>query len=294
MDSDTISTLTARIDSFPTLPTVVAQVIEITANPESSARDLMGVIGPDQSLTATILKIANSAFFGLARGVSSLQQALTVLGFTEIRNVVLAKAVFSSFKNLRKDRQFDIGKFWEHSFLCGLAARTIATDLRGDSNELFVAGLIHDIGKLIVWMALPMEFYKIIDTAGSSKLMTFRAEKSILGVTHDELGMKLLTRWMFPENLVTAVGFHHRPQEAKRHSLFSLVVHISDLVAHLSEVPDGGEDDTFLKEALSHPEIIKMSRSHGLEWNSSAVEKLREKLARRKEEEAGALSLFLS
>ena len=294
MDSDPISTLAARIDSFPTLPTVVAQVIEITANPESSARDLMGVIGPDQSLTATILKIANSAFFGLARGVSSLQQALTVLGFTEIRNVVLAKAVFSSFKNLRKDRQFDIGEFWEHSFLCGLVAKTIATDLRGDSNELFVAGLIHDIGKLIVWMTLPMEFYKIIDTTGSSKLMTCRAEKSILGVAHDELGMKLLKRWMFPENLVTAVGFHHRPQEAKRHSLFSLVVHLSDLVAHVSEVPDGGEDDTFLKEALSDPEIIEMSRSHGLEWNASAVEKLREKLVRRKEEEAGTLSLFVS
>ena len=108
MDSDTISTLTARIDSFPTLPTVVAEVIEITANPESSARDLMRVIESDQSLTTAILKIANSAFFGLARGVSSLQQALTVLGFTEIRNVVLARAVFSSFKNLRKDHQFNI------------------------------------------------------------------------------------------------------------------------------------------------------------------------------------------
>ena len=294
MDSDTISTLTARIDSFPTLPTVVAQVIEITANPESSARDLMRVIESDQSLTTAILKIANSAFFGLARGVSSLQQALTVLGFTEIRNVVLARAVFSSFKNLRKDRRFNIAKFWEHSFLCGLAAKTIATDLRGDSNEFFVAGLIHDIGKLIMWMALPMEYLKIIDTAGSSKLMTCRAEKSILGVTHDELGMRLVKRWMFPENLAAAVGFHHRPHEAKKHALFSLVVHISDLVAHSSEVPDGGDDDALLHEALSEPEIIKMSREYGLEWDASAAEGLREKLVRRKEEEAGTLSLFLS
>ena len=178
--------------------------------------------------------------------------------------------------------------------MCGLAAKTIATDLRGDRNEFFVAGLIHDIGKLIMWMALPMEYLQIIDTAGSSKLMTCRTEKSTLGVTHDELGMMLLKRWMFPENLITAVGFHHRPHEAKKHALFSLVVYISDLVAHLSEAPDSGEDGALLHDALSAPEIVKMSRSHGLEWNASAVDKLREKLVRRKEEEAGTLSLFVS
>ena len=143
--------LTEKIDSFPTLPTVVTRVMQVTADPKSSTKDLLAIISPDQSLTMSILKMANSAFFGLPREISSLQQALTILGFKEIQNLVLAKAVFNSFKNIQKNGPFNINKFWEHSFLCGLLSKIIANDIKKDNNEFFVAGLIHDIGKLIIF-----------------------------------------------------------------------------------------------------------------------------------------------
>jgi len=146
MSSENIVALTACIQSFPTLPTVVNRVMEITANPESSTTELMDVIRPDISLTAVILKTANSAFFGLSRKVSTLDQAITILGFKEIRNVVIARAVFDSFKHLKKDKQFNINSFWEHSFVCGIVAKVIAQDMKYPANEFFIAGLIHDIG----------------------------------------------------------------------------------------------------------------------------------------------------
>jgi len=296
MNSNAVSILTARIDSFPTLPTVVTQVMEITADPESSAEDLMKVIIPDQSLTATILKIANSAFFGFMRKVSSLQQALMVLGFSEIRNIVLAKTMFNSFKDTKNRSGFNIRKHWEHSFECGLGAKIIAADLKHTGNEFFVAGLIHDIGKLIIYMALPMDFSKIIERTGASGFSTFQAEESVLGTTHEELGMRLLKRWLFPENLITAVGFHHHPHGAgsKELSLFPLAVYVADLLTYMIDLPDEMEADLSPEDKSLYSQILSVSRSFGIEWNESDLERLKEDLTEQKEKEAGTLSLFLS
>jgi len=116
MSSHAALTLVARIESMPTLPAVALRVMEVTADPKSSANDLMGIISPDVSLTTKILKIANSPFYGLTRGISSLKHAVTVLGFKEIRNLVISTVAFESFKNLKQNGKFDINKFWRHSF----------------------------------------------------------------------------------------------------------------------------------------------------------------------------------
>ena len=294
MESDVISTLTAKIDSFPTLPIVITRVLEITTNPESTADDLLKVISIDQSLTTTILKMANSAFFGLVREVSSLQQALMVLGFTEIRNVVLAKAVFNSFKNLKKDDKFDIRDFWEHSFTCGLAAKVIALDLKEPCNDFFVAGLIHDIGKLVIYMTFPMEFYRIIETLGPLRFKSSQEEKNILGITHDEVGTKLLKRWLFPESLIAAVGLHHCPHKALEQSLFSVVTYIADLLAHMEKLQDDDEVENSIKNECFYPEVVSFFQSRGLDWNESTLKTFRQKVAEQKENDAGTLSLLLS
>ena len=292
MSVDKISILTAKIDSFPVLPTVVGRVMKITADPNSMPRDLIQVISPDQSLTATILKMANSAYYGAVREVSSLQQALILMGFTEIRNLVLAKAVFSSFKGLKKSNIFDMREFWKHSFLCGLAARIVGTDVKGASNDFFVAGLIHDIGKLVMFMAIPDDYFKIVETTGPLKAKIFQTEKEVLGVTHDEVGMYLARRWMFPDNLMTAVGFHHRPGEATKEPLFSFVVHVADLITYLSEGQEEDPDGPALEESALFPDIIALARSQGIEWSESDLREYLARLAQAKEEEAGSFSLF--
>jgi len=152
---DMVKTLTSRIHSFPSLPAVVSKVLDVIASESSTMGDLTDVIKLDPPFSTDILRLANSAFFGRLMEVSTLKQAVSVLGFNEIRNLVLSKAVFNNFKNLTKNSQFDIRNFWEHSFLCGLAGKIIAADLHKDPNECFMAGLIHDIGKLIFYLELP-------------------------------------------------------------------------------------------------------------------------------------------
>ena len=294
MNIDKISILISKINSIPTLPTVACKVMEITADPNSSANDLMKVILPDISLSTKLLKMANSTFFGATRGVNSLQHAITVLGFKEVRNLVISAVVFESFMKIEKDGNYDIGKFWKHSFVCGLAAKIIATELKKVSNEFFVAGLIHDIGKLVIYITLPNEFLKLVKATRHLKLkfMAFETEKRVIGMTHDEVGMRLLKKWMFPESLLTAIGFHHRLQETEKKSLLPVVVHIADIFAHLYEMQTVVEVDDPLKTETLFPDIIKLAQSYEIEWDESDLNRLKQSLTESIEKEAVAFSLF--
>ncbi len=289
-----ISALTARIDTFPSLPAVVAKVLEVTAAEDSSMEDLMDVIQLDQSFSAEILKLANSPFYGRLMAVGSLKQAVSVLGFTEIRNLVLSKAVFNSFKNLKKGSQFDMKKFWEHSFLCGLAGKIIAADLKEDGNECFIAGLIHDIGKLIIYIEMPDEYSQIIEAAADQPFKSFKEEKKVLDVSHDQLGMVLLKKWMFPENLLSAVGFHHKPQKAEGQSIFSMIINAADLLSQPLKISDNEEVDMdFIKINIS-PETIKLFETHGITWDTATIIKYINELNIQKEIMADSLNLLLA
>lgn len=294
MNFDKISLLISKINSIPTLPTVACQVMEITADPNSSANDLTKVIIPDISLSTKLLKMANSAFFGATRGVTTLQHAITVLGFKEVRNLVISAVVFESFMKIEKNENYDMGKFWKHSFICGLAAKIIATEIKKASNEFFVAGLIHDIGKLVVYITLPNEFFKLVKATRHLKLkfMAFETEKKVIGMTHDEVGMRLLKKWMFPESLMTAIGFHHRLRETDKKSLLPVVTHIADIFAHLYEMQTAVEEDDPLKAETFFPDIIKLAQSYGIEWDESDLSRLQQALAESIEKEAVTFSLF--
>ena len=294
MSSQAASTLIARLQSIPTLPTVALRVMEITANPKSSANDLMDIISPDVSLTTKILKIANSPFYGLTREVSSLQHAVTVLGFKEIRNLVISTVAFDSFKNLKQDGKFDINKFWKHSFYCALAAKAIAVDLEIESNELFVAGLVHDIGKLAMYVTFPSEFMMQLEIMNPLKIKytSFEAEKDVFGMTHDEVGMKLLKKWMFPESLLTAVGYHHRPQEADKKSNFPMIVHVADILTHVYEMQDEAEEGEPFEADLFYGDAIKLSKTFGMEWDVSDLSRFQQTMAENIEKEADTIKLF--
>jgi len=294
MSSQAASTLIARLQSIPTLPTVALRVMEITANPKSSANDLMDIISPDVSLTTKILKIANSPFYGLTREISSLQHAVTVLGFKEIRNLVISTVAFDSFKNLGKNNKFDINKFWRHSFYCALAAKTIAVDMKIESSELFVAGLVHDIGKLAMYITFPGEFMMQAEIMNPLKIKytAFEAEKDVFGMTHDEVGMKLLKKWMFPESLLTAVGYHHRPQEADKKSNFPMIVHVADILTHVYEMQDEAEEGEPFEADLFYGDAIKLSKTFGMEWDVSDLSRFQQTMAENIEKEADTIKLF--
>ncbi len=233
MEHQHLSKVLKQIDSLPALPATVSKVLAVTADPESSATDLMEAILPDQSMCVTILKIANSAFFGMPRKVTTIDKAVTVLGFNEVHNIVLGKAVFNSFQKIAPENQKTIQDFWDHSFSCGLAAKILAEDLDCSPSQLFIAGLIHDIGKLAILLALPDVYIPMLELTGLQRIQSHQAEKVTFGITHEEVGYRLLNRWLFPEQLVNAVGFHHHPRDCGKNTLIPLLVQLSDALSIL-------------------------------------------------------------
>ncbi len=239
MSTSNLDAIYGQIDALPSLPAIVTNVLQVTGDPESSANDLMQAILPDQSMCATILKIANSAFFGLPRQVGTLEKAVMVLGFHEVKNIVLGKAVFNSFKELNINNKKSIDSFWEHSFTCGLAAKILAERINLAPSEMFIAGLIHDIGKLAMLLTFPNIYSHLLQTSTGNRRHNREKEVELFFISHDEVALRILKRWLFPTRLIEAVGFHHHPQKSAQHQLLSIVVEMADNIAIIFHGPGG-------------------------------------------------------
>jgi HD-like signal output (HDOD) protein len=233
----------------------------------------MQAILPDQSMCVAILKIVNSAFFGSPRQISSIEEAVIVLGFLEIRNIVLTQAVFSSFQKFRHISKPRIDTLWQHSLTCGLAAKMIADRTAGYSpSHLFIAGLIHDIGKLTLLMAYP-NYSPASEVSGHLALTSTAEEKAQFGISHDQVGMRLLNRWLFPEQLCAATGSHHHPASAPDNAAFPLLIQMADILSHAihSEEMTKGRDVLDLIDNLT-PDSTPLWSRYNLHWQEEDIE----------------------
>lgn len=221
----------ATIETLPALPATVTNVLAVTADPESTADDLMKAILPDQTMCSAILKVANSAFFGIPREVATLQRAVVILGYEEIRNIVIGKAIFSSFPSLGKENRQNVGLFWEHAFTCGLASKIIADHYKLSASEFFVAGLLHDIGKLAMLTTFPEEYPLLRELTNLEMLNSTAEEEATYSINHAQVGKSLTKKWLLPEQLVTAAGYHHQPHLATNHKLYPMVVQLADTLS---------------------------------------------------------------
>lgn len=284
-----------QVDSLPALPGTVSNVLAVTANPESSVEDLVHAILPDQAMCATILKIANSAFFGMPREVSNMDKAVTILGFNEIFNIVLGKAVFNTFRKITKLDKEIVDRFWYHSFSCGLAAKILADEFRYPSSEFFISGLIHDIGKLAFFIARPDEYIHILELEGIDQLQCNKLEIDTFGTDHEQVGYYLLTRWLFPYNLLSGVGFHHRPEQCSSNSRHALIIQLSDALSLLSTVQGKTQKKDLLPQLLTLlPESEKMWQQHRLVINEEQLQKWLSLLYESLEKDSGILNIFSS
>jgi putative nucleotidyltransferase with HDIG domain len=295
MTNRNFSTILRQIDSFPALPTTVSAVMAVTGNPNSSARELMRAILPDQAMCSTILKIANSAFFGLSRKVATIDKAVIVLGFDEIRNVVLGKAIFSSFQKLNKNNKENIALFWEHSFTCGLAAKIIAEDLGLSPSELFVAGLLHDIGKLALLLIFPVAYQLLVELSEPHKFRTAHEEQKLYATSHDQVGMMLLNRWMLPEQLLMAAGYHHQPELAPGLRVYPIIVQMADMLTLMHCNPDRLDPaDVVTIFADFLPESTQLWLDNGLPWNPGQVGKWFAELIESRKNDQAVLDILTS
>ena len=246
-------------------------------------------------MCATILKLANSAFFGMPRTVATMDKAVTVLGFNEVHNIVLGKAVFNSFLDLSFINKLAMDTFWNHSFTCGLAAKILAEDLNCCPSELFIAGLIHDIGKLALFHVRPEEYLEILEQTGKNHSHCKEMEIEKVGMDHEQVGIYLLTRWLFPDTLLSAVGFHHRPEENHTNPLYAAIIQISDILSLLASPKNEARDTPLLPQLLKNlPLGESIWQKNKININEKQLQKWMTSLYKSTEKDSGILNIFTS
>lgn len=201
------------IGDLATLPEVTIKIIEIVEDPKSTARDLHAVIKHDPALSVKVLKVVNSAFYGLPGQVASVDRAIILLGLSAVKNISIAASIARLFKGKRISEQFSAADLWRHSVAVAVAARSLAKCSPHPvmSDEVFVAGLIHDIGTLVERQSFSDEFTEVIQHCSDGDEDFLECEREIIGADHQAFGVGLTTKWKFPRHLRAAVGFHHNP-----------------------------------------------------------------------------------
>jgi putative nucleotidyltransferase with HDIG domain len=251
-----LNRIIAGIDDLPTLPRTVLKITELVNDPKSSAKDLAKVITDDQILTARLLKLVNSSFYGLPQRISTVTGAIVLIGFDAIRNLLLTTSVFDLFAGKNKINQQKQEQFWDHSLGCAVGAKVIGNYLRYDNiEELFVAGLLHDIGKIVEMMFQPDEFSKVAAAISRENILMIRAEIRILGYSHAEIGKLLAEKWNLPSKLVQIIAHHHQPTDAGSFAIEAAIVHLADIFCRALNMGSGGDNkmpslDRFAWESL--------------------------------------------
>ncbi len=219
------------------LPEIYIRVSQILEDPNHNARQLGDIISHDPALTARILRIVNSAYYSLASKIELVSRAVSVIGEDDLRNLVLATSAVDTFKRI-PNQLIDIDLFWRHSVHTGIVSRLLSKHcniLHGE--RLFVAGMLHDIGKLVLYFKEPELSQKVLIAAADSDGQLFRSEKEIIGFTHGDVGAALIDAWKLSDTLREVVAFHHTPLKAKSHRMEASIVHIANCIVNALE-PD--------------------------------------------------------
>jgi HD-like signal output (HDOD) protein len=231
------------ISSIPTLPVVIDKITRLLQNPKTSAEEIGKAITTDQALASKVLKLVNSAFYGFPGRISTITHAIVILGFSTVKNVVLTASIFDAFRKQGTGIEgFDLEQFWLHSIACGAAAQSIAKITGSNQKEeCFIAGLIHDIGKIILCQYLPEDFREAYMHARNNSILFFESEKKLFDVTHQEIGGFLTERWNLPKDLQNAVKFHHDPSPTLEHYMMVSIVHCADIMVRALDCGNGGD-----------------------------------------------------
>jgi putative nucleotidyltransferase with HDIG domain len=218
-----------QIKELSTLPNVILRILEVMNNPMADARDVEREIIEDPIITTKVLRVANSAYYGANRDISSISQAVVLMGFAEVQNIALSVSIFSRFSGATK--MFDRQEFWEHCFMTACAADALQHRVNAQTNDGFVAGLLHDIGRIVLDQHFPDEFQEIVSLAQEQGISLMEAERKVLGVTHCDVGYWVTENWNLPTMLTDSILFHHSPFSCRESYVLTSIIHVADTIS---------------------------------------------------------------
>lgn len=234
MKQDKVKRIMAQVKAFPGMPATSAKLITMLKDPDSSAAQIEEVLKYDPGLTANILKLTNSAYFGIPAKVSSVKQAVVLLGWKRLLQLVMTMCMSTVMKKPVLGYDLPHGELWRHSVAVSVAAELVVKALKiPQADEVFTAALLHDVGKLVLGGFVQNDLHQI--EAMVAKGIAFEvAEFIVLGTDHAQIGAKILEKWSFPESLVNAVHWHHDPEACENHCTFSDIVHVANILGLMS------------------------------------------------------------
>ncbi|MGD9245938.1 MAG: HDOD domain-containing protein [Desulfobacterales bacterium] len=241
-DMSSINSIIKKIERLTPIPQVASKVMSIAEDPKSSMSDLSKIIVYDTAVTANLLKVVNSAYFGLPEKVDSVHQAIVYLGMSQVVDLVLLSASGKNLQTAQEGYDLKAGELWKYSVSSALIAREIA-EKKGvkDTHLIFTAALLKDIGKVILNQYVKDSFEKI-NALVTKQNFTFReAEKEVIGIDHAELGGMVAENWKFSPKMVEIIRHHHRPQETSMSEFESAIVYMADTICMMMGIGVGSD-----------------------------------------------------
>ncbi|MCP4252925.1 MAG: HDOD domain-containing protein [Candidatus Scalindua sp.] len=232
MGKITLARLLLKVKEMPPLPQSIIQILELTKSTKSSACDLAKVCEHDPKLTINMLKLANSSFYGFRREISTISHAIVCLGLDTVKSIALASSTQEMLNNEVPAYALEKGMLWQHSIGCSACARIIAKRIGfKESEEAYIAGLLLDIGKIILSDFAEDEFIQIVEKSKNSKISFDKAEQEVLGFDHAQIGARIIEKWNLPPILVESVQYHHQPEKANEYKKITYIVHLADAIS---------------------------------------------------------------
>jgi putative nucleotidyltransferase with HDIG domain len=270
LQSDALRRVISQVQSLPSIPALYFELLQSLRAPEPDANVIAGIISRDLGMTTIILKLVNSPFFGLTHHISSAVEAVIYLGVETVERLVLSIQIFSLFKDIRLDL-FTTEQLWTHSWNCGNLARRIADAEQLDTetaNQAMTAGLLHDVGKLLLATSFAPDFQRALQMAKTRHLLAWQVELEVFGASHAEVGAYLLGLWGLPESIVEAVLLHHQPGDSQEaFSSPAGCVHLANALANASTPDLEMIQENLVPSFKSHPLFIRP----GQQWQSLLI-----------------------
>ncbi|MFZ5994778.1 MAG: HDOD domain-containing protein [Thermodesulfobacteriota bacterium] len=271
-----IAKVLKSIDQLPPLPEVSQKVLQLVNDPGSSASDIVAVVRHDQSITANVLRLCNSAYFGLKRRVDSLVQAVVLIGQNQLAELVMISSCIHLFRNEHKGYNMKKGELWRHAIACALLSQIILKKMgSAPDHGLYTAALLHDIGKVVLDNHMKNKYQQVISRIQEANVPFHVAEQETLGIDHAEVGAQIMESWNLPDNIVRGIRTHHRPEAGPGVKNFGSTIHLCDLLS----LHEGIGRDLHETDAVTLKTLLKTAQLSE-EFVDSCTQKLEEEMGK--------------